>query len=313
MTTLLGVLLAACLIAAFGSSTLLYALYIYEYGNNPNALRGMVKPSGPQLLWALVQSLVAGPVTWLLYPLGFIPFFAKPSAKAPDHPDDPLIVVVHGLYHNPSASIVLRKRLAKHGFNRVYAVGYLSFGADFFRVLAKVDKQIEALRSRHAGRPLVLIGHSLGGLLVRALVSGRAGTEKNRQAVVAAVALGAPSHGSKVAALAVGALGKSLVYGGPLFTTLTAMDQGADVPALALYSAADEYVIPASACLPPAAAGFQTEALAVCSHISMLYRQDTARRIAAFLRANLAKGLAERDFSARSAPLRPSPATESPE
>ncbi|WP_418318567.1 alpha/beta fold hydrolase [Piscinibacter sakaiensis] len=101
------------------------------------------------------------------------------------------VVVIHGLGRSASAMRPLAQRLADAGY-AVTLVGYDSFGATTGEAVAEVQAQIDACCA--ASSTLVhFVGHSLGGLLIRAYLADRAIPQLGR-----VVMLGTPNQGTPV-------------------------------------------------------------------------------------------------------------------
>ena len=77
------------------------------------------------------------------------------------------MVLVHGYAATESVWTPLRRALAEAGFGHIVSLNYNSFATDPVAVSAELTHQ--ALRAlAAAGAPRVhLVGHSLGGLIVR--------------------------------------------------------------------------------------------------------------------------------------------------
>lgn len=102
----------------------------------------------------------------------------------------PLVVLVHGLLMTGLDLALLARRLRRCGFDtRIFI--YATVGGD-------MDESVERLHRRIAGwRPhtLHLVGHSLGGLVIRLLLARHPDLPAGR-----VVTLGTPHNGSAVAA-----------------------------------------------------------------------------------------------------------------
>jgi len=121
--------------------------------------------------WALafVDSVWSLWITMLALPFGWLA--ARPMCKSASRSRQagkPAVILVHGLYHNPAAWFVMRRRLARAGFDQVRCYGYFSFGRDFADIAGGLARlMLQAAQDSPGGRVL-LLGHSLGGLLIRA-------------------------------------------------------------------------------------------------------------------------------------------------
>lgn len=104
----------------------------------------------------------------------------------------PAVVLVHGLWFSRWTLRWLAGRLAAHGL-RPHRFGYDTTGAGFAESARRLDAFVAAL-----GEPRVhLVGHSLGGLLIRALLHHYPVQPPGR-----VVTLGSPHGGSRSARVA---------------------------------------------------------------------------------------------------------------
>jgi triacylglycerol lipase len=98
------------------------------------------------------------------------------------------------------------------------------------------------------------------------------------------ITLGAPHQGSKLAALGLGKLAKSLIYRGPLIEELEKAKEPSDIPCVALYSPVDNMVLPNHA-LQTSGAGWIHQETGPISHVAMLYHQPTAKLVIEYLKS----------------------------
>src|SRR5919112_4378903 len=81
------------------------------------------------------------------------------------------LLLVHGMGRTPLSFGRLTRVLRQHG-HRVERLGYVAAAEGFLRIRARVRRRLEALAQ--GGEPYAVIGHSLGGLILRAELSGLA-------------------------------------------------------------------------------------------------------------------------------------------
>ena len=212
----------------------------------------------------------------VFFPLGFLRSFRSPSSSGDGRL--PPVILVHGLYHNASAWVFYRRWLRRSGFTTLFPFDYPSFGTSFEEILERLDRFVGEVESRNPGSKPIMIGHSLGGLLCRAW----ADAPGNGERIQAVVTLGAPHGGSKLAALSVGRLGRSLIYGGPLFTKLENRRAPAGSRRLAVYSPMDTMVLPFEA-LKIDDPGWTLLEVEPVGHVALLFHPATARRVVDYL------------------------------
>jgi predicted alpha/beta hydrolase family esterase len=160
----------------------------------------------------------------------------------------------------------------------VYAFTYNSWKWSFHDLLEQLDRRVDGVAGIFDRKRVVLVGHSLGGLLSRAYVecSSQAGK------IQAVVTLGAPHQGSKLAALGLGSLAQSLLYRGPLIDRLEKEARETDVPRLAIHSPVDNMVLPNEALQAPHG-GWEHHESRPVGHVGMLYHKPTANLVIDYL------------------------------
>jgi len=103
-----------------------------------------------------------------------------------------VVVLIHGLGRSNIAMWRLAAYLENDGYD-VHRVGYRSFNTTTEEVIANVSKQINDCCADEA-RPVHFVGHSLGGLLIRAYLQ-----ENKLQSLGRVVMIGTPNNGTGVA------------------------------------------------------------------------------------------------------------------
>ncbi len=126
----------------------------------------------------------------------------------PAPPGAEQVVLLHGLGRTESAMLVLENSLAGAGFE-VHNIGYPSNDETPAQLVARVSAAINDCCANN-DRTVHFVGHSLGGLLIRAYLA--AGLPDNLGRVVL---LGTPNHGSELADLEDGLPGTMLELAGP--------------------------------------------------------------------------------------------------
>lgn len=224
----------------------------------------------PSLFWAYCTAVFSEALVLLMTPFQFLLTSGRKAEGTP-------VIFVHGLYHNPSAWIFFHIFLARAGYKNFHFYGYNSFTKPFAPAAEALAGFMDQVLADNPGRKVVLIGHSLGGL-----VSRRAAAEPRfKDRVGALVALGSPHHGSELAAMGLGPMARSLFPGREIEQILEETPE-IDVPKLAVYTLLDDYVFPLNG-LRIGRDGWQEQTCGPISHVQMLYSQDVSWRVAGFL------------------------------
>lgn len=246
--------------------------YWYETGNTPCAdIPASSWRVGPVIRLWLEASWFA---FLLIIAVLLDPILRRIKAKnaEADKDDLPPVLLVHGLYHNPSGWIYFRRHLQKAGFRKIHTVSYSSWKTDLAAVTGKLDAAVAKLESQYPGKKPLLVGHSLGGLILRNWLS----SEENQNRALGAITLGAPHQGSRMATLAFGQLGKSLHPSNPFFEELARTEKAASIPCVALVSEADTMVLP-QANLIPVTKGWEMRLTPYATHAGILTKGSSLR------------------------------------
>jgi len=188
--------------------------------------------------------------------LPFERFFLK--ADPSPRPGQPGVLLIHGYQCNRGFWWWMVPRLAARGCN----VATLSLEP----VHAGIDVYVDALAARieafcrdSGASRLVLVGHSMGGLVARAYLR-RCGHGR----VARLVTLGSPHQGSELARLGVGENARQMEPGSEWLRGLA--QSPLTVPSIALYSPHDNYVMPQDSAKLP---GARLIALPGLGHLAM--------------------------------------------
>jgi triacylglycerol lipase len=263
MTMLIAIFVGLPVLATL----LTYTLFCYEETNRTG------QPLQPLLRLAsrtAVKSALSEALILALHPVGLWPgLWRSPSSNSA-----PIVVLVHGLFHNPSAWALFRRWFHAHGLATA-CFHYPSWGSgDFTRTVADLRAYVETLRAEHPERDIHLVGHSLGGLLLRAAVADLS----SHPNIKSLTTLGTPFHGSKLAPFALHSLGRFIWHESPTVQNVAALPFPEKIQGLALWSRADNMVLPNPAlrCDLP---GWKNRETADISHIAMLHSREIFREV----------------------------------
>ena len=102
-------------------------------------------------------------------------------------------------------------------------------------------KKVDEMRINLKVEKVVLVGHSMGGMIARNYVQNRGGAAY----VHGMVTLGAPHHGSKLAPFALSPIGKSLLPGSAFLRQFNSITWPEETPAISIFTRYDNIVLPA--------------------------------------------------------------------
>jgi pimeloyl-ACP methyl ester carboxylesterase len=174
------------------------------------------------------------------------------------------VLLVHGYASTEFVWTPLRRALAEAGFGHLVSLDYNSFATDPVAVAAELARQaLGALAATGAPR-VHLVGHSLGGLIVRYALATSAAL---RSQTGSAVTIASPHRGTSLARFAPGRCARIMLHGPR--AVLPEVDALRPVRWLAYYSDGDRVVPPASARLDDPGYGAANLLIPGCGHLTI--------------------------------------------
>jgi len=150
------------------------------------------------------------------------------------------VLLVHGVLVNDGVWLSLRRFLASNGVAAIYAINYGPPLADIEWFAEQLHTRIEEIRAATGAERVVLLAHSMGGLVARAYLR-RSGAAR----VAKLITIGAPHHGSMLAWTFPGACLAQMRPGNAWLTDLNRdEDSAAPVPITSIWSRHDSMVAP---------------------------------------------------------------------
>lgn len=209
---------------------------------------------------------------------------AQPLNQAPAK----AVVFVHGAYHNASAwhfikPVVLRRLGGARDYCFCYRVGKKNLED----LALELDLFLRQCVKDSGTSELLLIGHSLGGLIARyyrSTMASRQVEENNTPKLEGVITLSTPHAGTLFAKCGLDPLSRSLYPGSPVFRSLEARERElATQPAPptnghALHPFLDNMVIPAR-CLRVNSPGWRSKELPGLSHLALLWHPAALRAV----------------------------------
>jgi pimeloyl-ACP methyl ester carboxylesterase len=123
----------------------------------------------PQTLPTQVREMASGVVTCALYPFGFLdagPGGRMRSRGGTDSSSTP-VLLVHGYLANKSNWYFVERELRAVGFDRIHAMNYSPRHADVDRLAETCVLRAHEVMAATGAERIHLVGHSLGGLVIR--------------------------------------------------------------------------------------------------------------------------------------------------
>ena len=185
------------------------------------------------------------------------------------------IVLIHGVLCNAGVFIPLARRLARARIGPVYALSYGPPLCAIEAFVAQLDARIRDVCAATGASSVIVVAHSMGGLIARAYVR-----RHGAASIARVVTLGGPHHGSRFASLAPGACLAQMRPGSAWLAALP--DAHGGPPLTSLWSPHDSMVTPQTSSI---LAGAVNVAFPGIGHNALLRNDAIFARVAEEIRA----------------------------
>jgi len=221
------------------------------------------RPPGAQLDFAgsarlFIGEVFAVAISWPLIALHRLAISdpAPAPARLP-------VILVHGVMVNDGVWFTMRRYLARHGVGAVYTINYGPPYGDIEHFAEQLGARIESVCAATGAARVLLVCHSMGGLVARAHLRQRGPARIDR-----IITIGTPHHGSLFARALIGRCLAQMRPGNAWLAELNRDEtRPPPVPIVSIWSRHDSLVAPqASAEL----AGAKNVALAGIGHNALL-------------------------------------------
>jgi triacylglycerol lipase len=180
------------------------------------------------------------------YPRGVFESAIRCGTPTGDVGHDTPVLMIHGFGHNRSAWMVLERHLRKAGFANVHTFNYNPLLHDVPQLAERLKERIDLLRSVTGAKKIHLVGHSLGGVLIRWYVQELGGAD----VVDTAITVATPHQGTR-SAMGPAVFGRNraarqLLPGSDVLRTLNRQAPTPKVRWVAYYSNLDLLIQPCS-------------------------------------------------------------------
>jgi pimeloyl-ACP methyl ester carboxylesterase len=174
------------------------------------------------------------------YPLGVLDAAIRTGRPSGQRELDTPVLLVHGFGHNRSGWVALDRALRRAGFTSVHTWNYNPVLHDVGELAARLGQRVELIRALTGCERVHVVGHSLGGVLLRWYVQELGGDAT----VGTAVTIASPHEGTELARLAFGHTAKELRPGSAVMRRLAGGVRPGTVRWIAYYSNLDGLVMP---------------------------------------------------------------------
>jgi triacylglycerol lipase len=143
----------------------------------------------PGALHALWRDFVAMSVYYLLYPIGY--FMRDPDENLSSSDEQPPVVFVHGWTETRATWAPYFKRFKTNKTRKLYALNMWPPDAPLSYYADQLDAKIADVLKRTRHKKVLLVGHSMGGILAREVVR-----RHGAQAVERIISIASPHQGT---------------------------------------------------------------------------------------------------------------------
>ncbi len=215
-----------------------YTVAWYERANSrPDLIDRRFTSNGVCIaIWLLIQETGCLLLTILLRPFGWL----QPKLPTAAENARPPVILLHGLFQNRSCLFWLQYRLRAAGYQQITSINTPPW-RDMEASTEILARKVDELRINLKVDKVILVGHSMGGMIARNYVQNRGGAAY----VQGMVTLGSPHHGSKLAPFALSSMGKTLLPGSEFLNQFNSVAWPEETQAVSIYTRYDNIVLPA--------------------------------------------------------------------
>ena len=208
-------------------------------------------------------------------PFGYVGGINKKCGPKEGRP----ILLIHGYLQNASNWVFLKRKLCQRGFGPIYTLNLAHPFRSISDYAELVSQKAKAIAEETNTYDLILIGHSMGGLVSAWYAAKFAEPGK----VSDVITIGSPMGGTKFAAIALGSNGREMRCGSEFVQQLQAeFWKNHPIRFYHIASKADQIILPSSSALT----GLHPEreyVLEDIGHMSLLFSSRVADKIQEWL------------------------------
>lgn len=182
------------------------------------------------------------------------------------------IVLIHGVWNNDGVWLRFLRWFAHRGVGPVYTFNCHPTVGDIESFAKQLADRVEAICAATRASQVVLIGHSMGGLIARAYLRRNGGKRISK-----IITIGTPNHGSRFAAAGVGRCLEQMRLGNEWLAELNQDSRNDErVPIVTIWSWHDTLVVPQTS---SRLSGTKDIALVGVGHNALLRNRDVFLRL----------------------------------
>lgn len=265
--TLLGSIGAAvalagsCIIAGSVAGT--YIIRRYEIENTPglDVLQGEKTGLGGRMA-AILGEAAAACACVVLFPFGYV---VGKRSRLTLRPGERPVILCHGYMENRSSLLWLGWRLKRAGWRNVIIPNFRPSSGAIPKFAEKLADVVSWAAERTNAQAVDLVGHSMGGLVVRYYIERLGGAPL----VHSAVTIGSPHRGTKMAVLGLFRSAAQFRRDSPFIKELNESAPAPGVRMTSIWSDFDNIVLPPENALLPEP--YRNEMVRNLGHVALLF------------------------------------------
>lgn len=188
------------------------------------------------------------------------------------------ILLVHGYVCNSGLWMTFRRRLASAGLGPIYTVTLAPLFGGIDVLVSQLAARIDTICAETGARKIMIVAHSMGGLVVRAYL-----TETASSRVAKLVTMGSPHHGTQLARLGLGLNARQMGEPSEWLETLADIEAAnvSHPSTLSIYTLNDDLVYPPESSVLAWAENVPVSAI---GHMGLVFSESVANRVIRHLR-----------------------------
>jgi hypothetical protein len=230
---------------------------------------------GSRIVRGTIKEIGAHLVAAQFYPLGFFERGEEPSVhrRRPKGANPRPILLVHGIIHNRSAFVRLKRRMEKRGWVNVFTLNYSTFHGNVLQMVEELSRKVDLVMKRTGATQIDIVAHSLGGIVARTYMSLGEGRGRVRRLVTLGTAHQGTQLSFVVKGLSRGALDADLKVNSYLMRLLHNTELPKNSEIISIYSPFDWTVVPGENghCVGRPRASIKNIQLDLVGHMGLLY------------------------------------------
>lgn len=151
------------------------------------------------------------------------------------------VIFIHGYTAKPGVWLPMLRYLRRHGLSNLFTARFHTKRGDIDGFAGQLAAQVNRICETTRAQRVVLVGHSMGGLVARTYAARCGGAER----VAKIVSIGAPHHGTRLACFVPGRIPKQMRLGSAWLRDLNRDEnRPSSVEHVSIYSTHDNIVVP---------------------------------------------------------------------